>query len=162
MKFCSTLVGWTSAALTCLTVPTFHKHFSHYKRRNHSTGVKGASDNNLGLYGVNTLPISYKGKIIEGKFVLCSNLDVDLLGIDIINELGISYDAKTQDVFSIADVPDTGEVLIPAFSTSVITVKNTVEITPSQLEWPPSHHPATGTLPDVWPWSSWIITEFVR
>ena len=87
MKFCSTLVGWTSAALTCLTVAMFHKHFSHFKRRNHSTGVKGASDNDLGLYGVYTLPISYKGKIIEGKFVVCSNLDVDLLAIDIIGNL---------------------------------------------------------------------------
>ena len=37
--------------------------------------------------------------------MVCNNLDIDLIGIDLINELGISYDAKAQQVFSISDKP---------------------------------------------------------
>lgn len=96
----------TGAAITCLTLAMFQKHFSHHKRCNHSTGAKGAGNNDLGLYRVYTLRISYKDKKIEGQLMVCSNLDVDLLGIDVMKKSGITYFAKSPQVFSIASMPD--------------------------------------------------------
>ena len=59
--------------------------------------------------------------------MVCKNLDLDLLGIDIVNDLGISFDAKTQQVFSISEVPGTlhamGDSDITAFSTRIITAQ---------------------------------------
>ena len=42
-----------------------------------------------------------KQKEVQNQFMVCNNLDIDL-----INELGISYDAKAQQVFSISDEPN--------------------------------------------------------
>ena len=107
----------TGAAVTCLSRATFDKHFTHYQRRNHSAGVKGAGDNDLDLYGVYSIPVQWKNKKeVQGQFMVCNNLDIDLIGIDLINDLGISYDAKAQQVFSISDEPNvlkvTGETTL--------------------------------------------------
>ena len=50
----------TWAAVTCLSRATFDKHFIKYQRRNQSSGVKGAGNNDLGLYVVYTIPVKYK------------------------------------------------------------------------------------------------------
>ena len=50
--------------------------------------------------------IKYKDKKeIYRQFMVC-NLDIDLIGIDLINKLGISCNAKAKQVFSISDEPD--------------------------------------------------------
>ena len=125
----------TGASVTCLSRAIFEKYFTNAQRRNHYTSVKGAGNNDLGGYGVYSLPVKYKDKKEEyGQFMLGNNLDVDLIGIDLINNLGISYDAKTQQVFSTSDEPNilqvTGEHTILAFSTQVLMVRFTVQITP--------------------------------
>ena len=97
----------TGASVTCLSRAIFEKYFTNAQRRNHYTSVKGAGNNDLGGYGVYSLPVKYKDKKEEyGQFMLGNNLDVDLIGIDLINKLGISYDAKTQQVFSTSDEPN--------------------------------------------------------
>ena len=125
----------TGTAVTCLSSATFNKHFTRFQCRNHSAGVKGAGDNDLGIYGVYTIPVQWKNKKeIPGQFMVCNNLDVDLIGIDLISELGIAYDAKAQQVFSISDELDilqvTGETELPALRTSVVTVRYTGNLTP--------------------------------
>ena len=126
----------TGAAVTCLSRATFEKHFRHYQRHNHSSvGVKGAGDNNLDLYGIYTIPVQWKNKKeVQGQFMVCNELDIDLIGIDLINELGISYDAKAQQVFSISDEPNvlkvTGETTLKELQTSVVKVRYTGPLTP--------------------------------
>ena len=98
-------------------------------------GIKGAGDNDLDLYGVYTIPVQWKNKKeIQGQFMVCNHLDIDLIGIDLINELGISYDAKAQQVFSISDEPNvlkvTGETTLKELQTSVVNVRNTGNLTP--------------------------------
>ena len=78
----------TGAAATCLTLKTFQKHFSHTKCSNHRTNVIGAGNNDLMLYGASTLPASYKNPKALGTFLVCEHLDDDILGIDLINDLG--------------------------------------------------------------------------
>ena len=51
--------------MTCLTMANFKKHFWGHKRRNHSTGVKGAGNNDLGLYG----SIPYLSATKERRFM---------------------------------------------------------------------------------------------
>ena len=93
------------AAANCLNLATFNWCFSNTKQLNHATGVRGAGCNDLGLYGVYALPVKYKKKTVIGKFMVSESLDVDLFGIDVIKELVISHDAKSQQVFSIVSMP---------------------------------------------------------
>ena len=66
--------------------------------------------------------------------MVCNNLDVDLIGIDLINEVGISYNAKVQQVFSLSDKPNIlqmpGENTSNTFSTSILKVRYTGQLTP--------------------------------
>lgn len=96
--------------------------------------------------------------MVNGQFMVCANLDVNLDGIYLINDFGISYDAKTQQVFSIANSPDilqtTGEVTIPAYTTLITTVKFTGEIVPfatpmATIASPPPPAPHLGTYSGV-------------
>ena len=81
----------TGAAVTCLSRATFNKHFTKYQQRNHSSRVKGAGNNNLGLYGVYTIPVKYNNtKEVQVQFMVFNNLDVDLIWINLINNIGIS------------------------------------------------------------------------
>ena len=90
----------------CLSRSTFDKYFTKAQHQNHSTSVEGAGNNDLGLCGVYTLPVKYKDKKeIYRQYIVC-NLDIDLIRIDHINELGISFHAKAKHVFSISDEPD--------------------------------------------------------
>ena len=61
-------------------------------------------------------------------------MDDDILGINLINALGMSYDAKAQQIFTISDMEDqliaTGETTISPFSTTTITAKYTGHIDP--------------------------------
>ena len=93
------------AAANCLNLATFNWYFSNTKQLNHATGVRGAGCNDLGLYGVYALPVKYKKKTVIGKFMVSESLDVDLFGIDIIKELVISHDIKSQQVLSIVSMP---------------------------------------------------------
>ena len=124
----------TGAAATCLTLKTFQKYFSHAQRSNHQTNVIGAGNNDLKLYGAYTLPVSYKNRQALGTFLVCERLDDDILGIDLIDALGMSYDAKAQQIFTISDMEDqliaTGETTISPFSTTTITAKYTGHIDP--------------------------------
>ena len=109
----------TGAAATCLTLKTFQRYFSHAQRSNHRTNVIGAGNNDLKLYGAYTLQTSYKNRQALGTFLVCEHLDDDILGIDLINALGMSYDAKAQQIFTISDIQDqliaTGETTISPF-----------------------------------------------
>ena len=89
----------TGAAATCPTLDTFLKYFSYAKLDNHQTSIIGAGNNNLKLYGVYTLPASYKGPKATGTIMVWKHLDDNILSIDLINDLGMSYDAKIQQVF---------------------------------------------------------------
>ena len=76
----------TRAAVTCLSRATFDKYFMCFQRPNHFAGIKGAGDNDLGLYGVYTIPVQWKNKKeVPGQFMVCNNHDVDLTSIDLIN-----------------------------------------------------------------------------
>ena len=59
----------------------------------------------------------------------CEHLDDDILGINLIHDLGMSYDAKAQEIFTISDDQDqlvaTGETTISPFSMTTITAKYT-------------------------------------
>ena len=52
----------TGAVVTCLTLDTFQRHFSTAKWENHQTNIIGASNTDLKLYGIYTLPVGYKDK----------------------------------------------------------------------------------------------------
>ena len=142
----------TGAAVTCLSKPTYEKYFTRFQRINHNAGVKGAAGNTLGLSGVYKIPVQWKNKKALGQFMVCDHLDLDLIGIDLINELGISYDAKAQQVFTISEEPNalqtTGEVELPALQTSVITARYTGHLTayttPVVTIAPPQHRHVTG------------------
>lgn len=56
----------TGAAATCLTLDTFRLYFATAKRENHQTNIIGAGSNDLKLYGVYTLPVTYKGRTTWG------------------------------------------------------------------------------------------------
>ena len=66
--------------------------------------------------------------------MVCEHLDNNILGIDFINDLGMSYDASAQHVFSILEAKQTliatGEISIGPFSTEVITARYTGHINP--------------------------------
>ena len=66
--------------------------------------------------------------------MVCDHLDNDILGIDLIHDLGMSYNAKAQQIFTISDVDDqlvaTGENTNSRFSTTTITAKYTGHIDP--------------------------------
>ena len=117
----------TGAAATCLTLKTFQKYFSHAKRSNHQTNVIGAGNNDLKLYGAYTLPASCKNRKALGTFLVCEHLDDDILGINLIHDLGMSYSAKAQQIVNTLDVKEqlveTGETTISPFSTTTITAK---------------------------------------
>ena len=69
-----------------------------------------------------------------GTFLVCEHLDDDILGIDLIKDLGMSYDTKAQQIFTISDIQDqlvaTGKTTISPFSTTTITAKYTGHIDP--------------------------------
>ena len=75
-----------------------------------------------------------KNKEAWGTFLVCKNLDSEILGIDLINDLGMSYDGRGQQVFLISDAKDTlvttGETTIGSFSTKVIMARYTGKLTP--------------------------------
>ena len=135
----------TGAAATCLTLKTFLRYFPNAQRLNHQTKLVGAGNNNLDLYGIYYLPATYKGQSARGTFMVCQHLEQDILGIDLINDLGLSYDAKTQQVFAISRVPDTlvvtSQTTIQPFSTAVVF---------AQFKWTaqPSGHNLLRTTPE--------------
>ena len=98
------------------------------------------------------IPVQWKDKKALGQFMVCEHLDLDLIGIDLINELGISYDARAQQVFSISKednvLVSTGEVELPGLQTSVITAWISGHITayktPVVTIAPPQHPHLTG------------------
>ena len=54
----------TGAAATCLTLKTYLKYFPHAKRLNHKTKLLGAGNYDLNIYGIYTLPSSYKDRLL--------------------------------------------------------------------------------------------------
>lgn len=99
--------------------------------------------------------------------MVCNNLDIDLIRIDLINEFGISYDARTQQVFSISDISDTwqvtGETTISTFSTVVTTVRfmgdNIIPFTtPVAAITSPRHRHLTGDQP----WYHWTTIKSAK
>ena len=122
------------AAATCLTLNRFLKYFSNAKRENQKTNSVGAKNSDLKLYWAYTLSAFYNGKKALGTFVVCEHLDDHILGIVLIHDLGMSYDAKAQQIFTISDVKDllvaTGEITICPFSTTTITAKYRGHIDP--------------------------------
>ena len=114
----------TGAAATCLTLKTFQKYFPHAKRLNHKTKLVGAGNNDLNLYGIYTLTATYKGRSAQGTLMVCEYLEQDILGIDLINKLVLSYDDRSQQVFALSKIPDTlvitGQTTIQPFLTAVV------------------------------------------
>ena len=122
------------AAATCLTLDTFQRYFPNAIRENHQTNITGAGNNDIKLYGVYTLLFTNKGQTTFVTYMACEHLDGDILGIDLINELGMSYNAITQQVFAISDAKDTlvatGKVTIGPISTKVVMARYTGHINP--------------------------------
>ena len=80
-----------------------------------------------------------------GTFLVCEHLDDDILGIDLINNVGISYYATAQQVFAISDAKDTlvatRETAIRPFSTKITMAGYLSHLNPSAT------HVATIILP---------------
>ena len=114
----------TGAADTCMTMKTFEKYFLHAKRLHHKTNLVGAGNNDLKLCRIYTLPVTYKGRSANCTFMVCEHLEQYIQRIDLINDLDLSYDARSKQVFAISQVPDTllasGETKIQPFTTAII------------------------------------------
>ena len=70
-------------------------------------------------------------KRLNKEFLVCENINNNIMGINLANALELSYDACTQQLFSIAPIDNSlvthRGVLLPALSTSLVSAKFTGE-----------------------------------
>ena len=86
----------TGAQANCMTLETYEQ-FKHLRTppANGSTRVVGAGDNNLGLQTIKILPVKYKGQTYYESFMVCANLEFNIIGMPMINQLGLSTTLTT-------------------------------------------------------------------
>ena len=69
--------------------------------------------------------------------MVCKHMDDNILGIDLINDLGMSFDTNTQQVFAISKVPDSlvaiGQTTIQPFSTAIVHAPYTGHLDPQTI-----------------------------
>ena len=141
----------TGAQANCMTIETY-KQFEHLRTppANGSTRIIGAGDNNLGLQTIKLLPVKYKGQTYYESFMVCANLEYNIIGMPMINQLGLSYDAHNHQIFAIDAVSDalvvTSDTLIEAHQTRFVRARFGGEVQPFTTAIAQIHHPNYSTI----------------
>jgi len=91
----------TGAISTCITKEDYYRQFQGQMITPREGNLSGAGDVDLRLQGFFPAHIQYQGQDFTHPIDVCAQVGDNLMGIDLINKLGLSYRASTNSLFAI-------------------------------------------------------------
>ena len=127
----------TGAQRTCMSTKQFRELVPPDQRRKlpQQLAMSGAGGQDLGFRGCYAIKMKIKGKEIEHPVVVLDTLKDLIMGIDLMHQHGLAYDAKSREVFFQDARPEwrhgvlatIDDICIPALSTKRVGLRATTE-----------------------------------
>ena len=91
----------TGAIRTCITAKTYQQHFPSTPLIKGPSGLQAAGNWDLEAQGQLMATIQYQDKAWEQPVEVCNRVTDNLMGIELIHNLGLSYNSQTNTLFAI-------------------------------------------------------------
>ena len=118
----------SGAQVNTISKTLFDQYFSNRPsaryRPQWGPNLVGAGKNNMGYSDCYTMPVKFKGKTHMIPFCVVDKMEHSLIGVNGLQMLDLSYDAKAREIFTVDDqtnlVSLLSDVVIPAHQTRVV------------------------------------------
>ena len=119
----------TGAIRTCVTTATYQKYFSQSPLHRSPSALTAAGNVNLDAQGQFMATIQHQDKHLEQPIEVCGRVSDNLMGIELINGLELSYRASTNSLFAITKDGQWAitkhEVFFKPQSVTIVSLKTT-------------------------------------